>query len=128
MSLARTHIVLGNYAQARELLLDAIEVFDRLHAHWEMATSITRLAHTLWRDGEPLEHLERAVRLCGIAEGVVERIGAVLQPHDRETIQSVLANATHQLGEAVGAALYTQGQQMALREAVGLALAERENA
>jgi tetratricopeptide (TPR) repeat protein len=121
MGLGRIQTARGQHLRARELLLNALNDFEALKAYWEIGTALARLAAATWNPGEPAEQLERALQLCGAAEGVLKRIGAVFQPYDRAIVDQCLLAARSILGEERADQLHQQSLELSVAEALFLA-------
>ncbi|GAB4112995.1 MAG: adenylate/guanylate cyclase domain-containing protein [Roseiflexaceae bacterium] len=121
MGLGRIQTARGQHLRARELLLNALNDFEALKAYWEIGTALARLAAATWNPGEPAEQLERALQLCGAAEGVLKRIGAVFQPYDRAIVDQCLQAARSILGEERAEQLHQQSLELSVAEALLLA-------
>lgn len=65
---------------------------------------------------------ERALRLCGAAEGLREEIGAPLPPSDREKLEQNLIPIRQSLGDDAAAAAIAAGRQLPLEQAIDDAL------
>ena len=63
----------------------------------------------------------RAARLCGAAESLLERIGAVMVLTDPADLERTVAAGRAQLGEEGFAAAWAEGRRMSLEQAVAYA-------
>jgi hypothetical protein len=66
---------------------------------------------------------ERAGRLAGAAQALLEPIGVVLAPVDRAFRERYLADVRERLGEAALEAAFAEGRRMTTEQAVARALA-----
>jgi hypothetical protein len=76
------------------------------------------LAAVLGSTGQP----ERAARLLGAGEALMETIGTAIQAADRPTYDLAIAGPRDSLGEAPFEALRAEGRAMTMEQAVELAL------
>jgi tetratricopeptide (TPR) repeat protein len=118
ITLGRVLTALSDRAAARRLFHSSLDVFDQMGVRWEIATATIGLARATWIEGDPLEWLERAVRLCGIAEGIFAGIGAVPQANDAAITAALRAAAELRLGSTISAAIWAGGAAMPFREAI----------
>ena len=65
---------------------------------------------------------ERAMRLAGSAVSLREAIGAPLDPTEQAQFERALASARETLGEIRAAALWIEGEDMTLEQAIEYAL------
>jgi hypothetical protein len=68
--------------------------------------------------------LERAARLCGASEAILNRLGTQLDTLDRADYELTLALLRHRLGNGLDA-LLNEGRAMSMEQAVGYAVADR---
>jgi predicted ATPase/DNA-binding SARP family transcriptional activator len=112
-----------NYQQAGSRFRESLARFQELGSKRCIALCLAGLAGLASTTGQP----ERAVRLFGAAQALLEGIGAELEPADRAGYERTRAAAYVQLDETAVDAAYAEGCAMTLEQAVGDALATEEN-
>lgn len=108
---------LGEYVRAEELLREAIISLSRLHDIWAMMHGLTLLADAASLQSKP----ERAARLYGAADVLVERSGATLFHFYRPLSEQCRSVVTEQIGADAFEALRQQGRALLPDELVSLA-------
>jgi predicted ATPase/DNA-binding CsgD family transcriptional regulator len=111
---------LGDDRGAWKLYEDALQGGRELGQKQAVAYGLMGLAGLLGERGQP----ERAVRLLGAAEAMLENIGFHIEPVDRPDHERDVATMRAQLDGAKFEAAWAGGQAMMLEEAVAYALDE----
>jgi predicted ATPase/DNA-binding XRE family transcriptional regulator len=110
-------LLLGEYGRTEELLREAIVSLDHLHDIWAMMHALTLLADAASLQSKP----ERAARLYGAADVLVERSGATLFQFYQPFSEHCRAIVIGQIGADAFEALHQQGQVLPPDELVALA-------
>jgi non-specific serine/threonine protein kinase len=114
----------GDYVASCALQTESLKIRKVLGDKYGMAVSLEGIAWLAAGQEQP----ERAVRLWAAAEVLREAIGSPLPSNQREEYNRNLAVVREALGAEAFAALWGEGRQMTLEEAVAYALQEEENA
>jgi hypothetical protein len=120
--LAQIARIWGDHERAVELYAEglklAIEARDRANA----AYCLEGIAGVVGARGEP----ERAARLFGVSEALLETVGTPLYAHvqSRSLYRQTVDAIRPQLDETILAAEWAEGRTMGLEEAVAFALGE----
>jgi predicted ATPase/DNA-binding SARP family transcriptional activator len=112
----------GDYQEARRLGCEALRICWRLGRRMMVAWTVSELAGPELGLGRP----ERAARLVGAANRALETLGVSLHPADLPERARVIAGLREQLSDQEFRRLTAEGGELALREAVALALSEDE--
>ena len=142
----------GDYASARSLYEESLAITRELGDKGGIAASLVGLAGLTVRKasavsaegaggraragsgmatkGEHREHgeegkqglMERGAKLLGAAEALLQSIGAVLGPGDRQIYERAIAIAREELGEEGLEAARQEGRAMSLEQAIEYAL------
>ncbi|MDZ4719102.1 MAG: tetratricopeptide repeat protein [Roseiflexaceae bacterium] len=118
MTLGRVYSQIRQPQQARALFKQSVAVFDTVGVQWEIATATVGLAGATWWEGQPLDQLERAIRLCAIADGILASVGAILQYNDRETLEAIIAAGHTHYGEPATTAIWVAARALPRRDAL----------
>jgi predicted ATPase/DNA-binding XRE family transcriptional regulator len=109
-------LLLDQYVRAEELLCEAVVILSRLHDIWAMMHGLMLLADAASMQSRP----ERAARLYGAADVLVERSGATLF-HLYQPLSEHCRTATMQrIGADAFEALHQQGRALAPDELLAL--------
>jgi non-specific serine/threonine protein kinase len=108
--------------RAAELYVEALGLADEVGDKADIAYCLEGLAGVAASRGDP----ERAARLFGASEALLETVGIPLYPHaqDRASVESALRALRSRLGETAFAAARAEGRAMAPEQAVAFALDE----
>jgi predicted ATPase/DNA-binding SARP family transcriptional activator len=113
----------GDYEQAEALALEGLRLtLDLENTHY-IPLDLAMLAGPVAAQGKP----EKAARLLGASEALLEKMGLVLQAGDKFEAERYEAAVRKQLDAAVFAAAWAKGRAMSLDEAVAYALGEDIN-
>jgi predicted ATPase/DNA-binding CsgD family transcriptional regulator len=110
----------GDASEAKSLIQQSLEVETVLGNVPETVCAIGSLAGPLAALGEP----DRAAKMLGAWDGLLERYGLSPQPGDQPEIDSYRASVVEATSPEAYAAAYDAGRGMTLDEAVALALQE----
>jgi predicted ATPase/DNA-binding CsgD family transcriptional regulator len=111
----------GDYGRAEALMMDSLALLRELHLRYGIvATFSLALAGPVGARGDA----ERAARLLGAGEALLEALGVGLQPADKLEVDRYQAAVREQLDEATFEAAWAAGRAMSLEEAVAYALGE----
>jgi len=111
----------GDYATARSLFEESLMLWQGAHTHqWGIAWRLEGFAALAVLEGDP----ERAVRLFGAAEVVLESTNERLDWIDRLGYDQYVATAREQLGEAAFAKAWAEGRTMTMEQAIECAVSE----
>jgi predicted ATPase/DNA-binding CsgD family transcriptional regulator len=113
----------GDYVRARELGEQALRLSLEMNNRLDTADVMAGLAGIIGIMGEP----ERAARLLGAYEAVMERMGAVAQPTNVPENDRSIAVVRAQLDEATFDSAWAAGRSMTLEQAAALALENSES-
>jgi predicted ATPase/DNA-binding CsgD family transcriptional regulator len=104
----------GDHATARVAYQESIAIFKELGDKWFIAVSLDGLAAVISAEGRP----DRAARLLGTAEALLEAIGAPLPPHCRPAHERTLDAIRSRLNRENLAAAWAEGRTMTPEQAV----------
>jgi tetratricopeptide (TPR) repeat protein len=110
----------GDYAQARALHEESLALYRALGDKQGIAISLA--CHTAL--AVATERIERAVRLAGAMEALLQAQGAVLEALERRLCDTAVNTARAQLDSATFDTLWAEGQAMTLEQAIAYALGE----
>jgi predicted ATPase/transcriptional regulator with XRE-family HTH domain len=111
----------GDYATARSLFEESLMFRQAAHTHqWGIAWRLEGFAALAILEGEP----ERAARLFGAAEVVLESTNSRLDWIDRLGYDQYVATAREQLGEAAFAEAWAEGRTMTMEQALTYAVSK----
>jgi predicted ATPase/transcriptional regulator with XRE-family HTH domain len=108
----------GDYPHASACLAESLALFWGQGDKECVAATLEGIAGVAAAQGQ----VERAARLCGSADALRQAINAPLSPADRAHFERTLATVSAQVGEAVLAALWAEGQALPLEQTVAYAL------
>jgi tetratricopeptide (TPR) repeat protein len=111
----------GDTAQAESLFLQAIELMSHGGSDYFLAFGLAGLAGPLAAQG----NAERAARLLGTAEAVLEKLGVSYQPADRRAIEHYTSQARAHLGSEAFERAWAEGRAASITEAVADSLSRR---
>jgi predicted ATPase/DNA-binding CsgD family transcriptional regulator/TolA-binding protein len=123
---------LGKYREARAIFLEALALAQEIDRPERAATVLTGLAGVILAElDQPtraapqiLRDLEQIACLAGLAAGLLERRGRVLEPPDQIEFDHNVAVARAHLGEEAFTAAWEAGKAFSLTDALALALGE----
>ena len=125
-SLGRVLSEHGDHARARALLTEALHFAQhygsRSNLMWELEGFACLAAPEGMAQGKPVEGAQRAARLFGAAEALLEPSGELLPPAERSVHERHVAIARAQMDEAAWQAAWAEGRAMTLEQAVAYAL------
>jgi predicted ATPase/DNA-binding CsgD family transcriptional regulator len=110
----------GDYERAEALTMEALNLLRGGRLEYHIAISMAMLAGPVGAQGQP----ERAARLLGAGEVLLEAMGVGLQPADQLEADRYVAAVREQLDGATFEAAWAAGRAMSLEEAVAYALGE----
>ena len=110
----------GNHDQARVLLQESLALVREQEDKLGVAHILAGLAASAAATGD----LERAVRLAGATDTLLQAIGAVLAAVERGFCDTAVNTARDQLDATMFDALWAEGQAMTLEHAIEYALEE----
>lgn len=110
----------GNYDDAEAILREGLILCKELGNKYTMAFCEVGLAGVWSARNEP----EKAARLLGAANALLEAIGIQLQPADRADYDHNMAATRGQLAEETFAEAWAEGQAMTMEQAIAYALEE----
>ena len=108
----------GDYGQAAARFTESLNLLQDIGDRKGMAECLMGLAGLASVQNDP----QRAARLFGAAEALREALGATLWPANRLEYERNLASLRAQLDEDALAHAWAEGRQMALTEAISLAI------
>ncbi len=116
------HVALhqGDAGQAVSLFTESLVLFQKQGDKPRIAWCLAGLAGV----SAELRQPERAARLFGAAEGLLESMGARLDPADRIEYERNMAATHAQLGEAMWEIAWEEGRAMSMEQAIAYALQE----
>jgi len=117
--LARVMESTNDDRQAAMLHLESLALFRDLGNQWGIALCLAGLAGVAGAQGQP----ERAARLLGAAEALWEAIGEPLFPTIRADHDRIVASVHAALSAEVFVALWAQGRNMPIKQAIAYAVA-----
>jgi predicted ATPase/DNA-binding CsgD family transcriptional regulator len=114
----------GNREQASELYVEGLQLAVEVGDKANVAYCLEGLAGLIGQHGEA----ERAVRLYGASEALLESIGAPLYVHaqDRALYEKAVEDLRSHLGEKAFGVAWAEGRTMPLEQAVEYSLVEVE--
>jgi tetratricopeptide (TPR) repeat protein len=119
-NLGTATILLRDCATARPLVDESLRIYQELGFEWDMALSLGRAAGIAAGTGQN----ERALRLAGASAAHCARIGVSLPQLFHERHEKMIEHARRTLDEATQEALWREGQEMPMEQAVAYALEE----
>ncbi len=108
----------GYDAQATAYFVESLESYRRANDHTDMPVSLAGLAAVAAARGQ----LERAARLFGAAEALLEATSERLDPADRIACDRSCAAVRNQLDAVTFAAAWAEGRTMEMEQAIAYAL------
>ncbi|MGQ0600404.1 MAG: ATP-binding protein [Anaerolineales bacterium] len=111
---------LGKCAEARSLFIESLTLARGWHS-WGVAWRLEGFAALAVKEEEP----ERAARLYGASEALLDSVGAKLDAIDRLGYDQYVATAREQLGKAAFDKAWAEGRMMSMQQAIALALNDR---
>jgi hypothetical protein len=111
------HVALERVDRGR-VVVQALELAPGEGNRREIAPSLVGLAAVAAAEGEP----ERAARLLGAAQGLLDALGAAMRPIDCTLRERTDAAARADLPASTFEAAWSEGRAMALEQAVAYAL------
>ncbi|MBT3273826.1 MAG: tetratricopeptide repeat protein [Spirochaetales bacterium] len=130
LRLASIYLKQGNLARSKVLLAEAMPFFCEIAIKWGVAFGPEMVSHCLilFADIARMDgSIELAVRLLGASEKIHEPIDLAMEPW-RERFDDILGAVREQLGEREFDAIWKEGQEMSLEQAVSYALDTAERA
>jgi DNA-binding CsgD family transcriptional regulator/tetratricopeptide (TPR) repeat protein len=118
-TLGRALLELGDHARALAVLGEGLDLSQRVGNKWYAISALEGLAAVATARGK----WERAARLFGAVEALVEASGIAVHPADRATNERLLAAVRAHLAEAAFAAAWEAGRVLSPAEAADEALA-----
>ena len=118
VALGRVKRTLGEVVPATDLLMEGLDLFRSLGHKLGIASAIEELGAVSAVKGDG----RQAVMLFSTAHAMRETLGVPLPPVDRAAHDSVLATCRTQLGEAVFARAWAEGEALSLEQAIDFAL------
>ncbi len=112
----------GDYTAACSLFEESLARWKASH-RWGTAWRLEGFAGLAVKE----EEWERAARLYGAAQALLDSIGAQLDPIDRLGYDQYVAAAREQLGEAAFAKAWAEGRAMTVEQAIAYALENWES-
>jgi predicted ATPase/DNA-binding CsgD family transcriptional regulator len=110
----------NKYHESRQLITQGLRIILDMKINYGVATFIAGLAGPMAKLGEP----ERAARLLGASDALLESMCASHQPSDQPEIDLYIALIRSQLGEEAYQQAWQAGREMGFPEAVAFALGE----
>jgi tetratricopeptide (TPR) repeat protein len=111
-------ILLGDYAAARSLLAESLQMYRELGYVYHMALSLSRAAGIVAGINQP----EHALRLAGAGAAHCARIGVSQSRIFEEVRERIILPARQVLSEERQAVLWAEGQAMTLEQGIVYAL------
>ncbi len=123
-NLALASRVLGEHERAAQLYTEGLELAVEVGDKANTAYCLEGLAGLITHSSDP----ERAARLFGASETLLEAVGAPLyaQVQDRTSVESAVEVLRSRLGEEAFEAAWAEGRAMSSEEAVAYALERSE--
>lgn len=110
----------GEAERARDLGRQGLQVARAMSNRLELAKALATLAGAIGASGQP----QQAARLFGASERALENMGAFHQLNDEREIDGMVAAVRVQLDEATFQALWSEGRELTLEQAVARVLDE----
>jgi len=110
----------GDYDRARRLYAESLQMNRELGDGWAIAYLLEDIGCLEALTGQPM----RALKLAGAASALREKIGAPLPANDQAKLEKALQTARDSLSNAEQVAAWTVGREMALEQALAIALQE----
>jgi tetratricopeptide (TPR) repeat protein len=110
----------GDYEGAKAHILEAFALFPEVHDTYYRTHGLSTLAGPVAALGNP----QKAARLLGASDALLEKMGLGLQAGDRFEIERYVAAVKEQLDDATFEATWAEGRAMSFEEAVAYALSE----
>ncbi len=107
----------GDYRRAAALFEESLPLYREANNTPGVASCLVGLAGVA-AEGQP----ERAARLLGAAQALLDRTSSVVEPADRIEIEREIAAVRTQLGEETFAPAWAEGRAMTLEQAITYAL------
>jgi predicted ATPase/Flp pilus assembly protein TadD len=115
VALGRVRHALGEFAQASELILEGLDLFQTLGHKLGVATALEALAAVCSSQNA----CEQAVTLFSIAHTLREKLGAPIVPVDSTIFDSAVAASRTRLGETAFQAIWASAAERPFQEVVG---------
>ncbi len=109
----------GEYGKASSLIIEGLKMHQEKGNRQGIAECLAALGGVMTAEG----HIDRAARLFGAADALLERIKVPLTPADRTQYDGDLAAARSQADERAWQAGWVEGRAMSLEQAVEYAMA-----
>jgi hypothetical protein len=113
----------GEYGKASSLIMESLKMHRERGNKQGVPECLAVLAGVVAAEGD----LDRAARLFGAADALLERIKVPLTPADRAQYDADLAAARSQVDEQTWEVAWAEGQAMTMEQAITYALEERRN-
>ncbi len=123
LELGRVARAQGNYMRSLKLCRESLDLSHKLGDKSYVAFCLTALAGVIQATGDA----RRAARLFGAAQGLLESLGAVLDPSGSLEYSNDLAAVRNQLGESAFEEARAAGEAMTVDQAVAYALEGEHN-
>ena len=123
LELGRVARAQGNYMRSLKLCRESLVLSHKLGDKSYIAFCLTALAGVIQATGDA----RRAARLFGAAQGLLESLGAVLDPSGSLEYSNDLAAVRNQLGESAFEEARAAGEAMTVEQAVAYALEGEHN-
>jgi predicted ATPase/DNA-binding XRE family transcriptional regulator len=123
LELGRVARAQGNYMRSLKLCRESLVLSQKLGDKSYIAFCLTALAGVIQATGDA----RRAARLFGAAQGLLESLGAVLDPSGSLEYSNDLAAVRNQLGESAFEEARAAGGAMTVEQAVAYALKGEHN-
>lgn len=107
----------GDYEQAQAHILEAFALLPKVHDTYYLTHGLSTLAGPVAALGYP----EKAARLLGASEALLEKMGLGLQAGDRFEIERYVAAVREQLDDVTFEAAWAEGRAMTFEEAIAYA-------
>lgn len=111
-------LLLGDYARAEDLLRESLIILGRIQNTWMMMPGLTLLASAAAQRSAA----QRAARLFGVTDAIIERTGASIPPIFDELAERGRIVARNQLGSVTFEVLHQRGRELRLREVMALVI------
>jgi tetratricopeptide (TPR) repeat protein len=112
----------GDYAQAEAILLQAMTNLLELENTRYLPQGLAMLAGPVAAQG----YLEKAVRLLGASEALLESMGIMLQAGDQFEVERYVSAIQEQLDKKTFEAAWAEGRAMSLEQAISYAFEVRQ--
>jgi hypothetical protein len=111
---------LGNYRRAETLIIEALTIMMELKHKYFIVMGFAEIAGPAAALGQP----ERAARLLGASEALLESLGVGHQPQDQVEIDRYIAATRQQLDEKIFKKAWNEGRAMSLEQAMAYVVRE----